>query len=181
MGQSGTNLDSADILEFLNRLGERLQQPHRLYLLGGGALCLLGNTRRTLDIDYVGSDLPGQDDVLSTAIRSLANEMHIEVEGVPIHQLIPLPQDFEKRHLRSGQYGNIIVYIFDPYSIAISKLDRGFETDLQDVLFLIRRSFIDLSQLEHYANIALQESGTFDMNPKDFKQHLTALRYLLSN
>ncbi len=77
-------LTSADIEEFLRRLGERVQQPTTLYLIGGGALCLLGSPRRTLDIDYVGSDLPMPGDALATTIRSLAAEMKLEVEGVPI-------------------------------------------------------------------------------------------------
>lgn len=42
---------------FLTEVGRRYQQPATLLLLGGSALCLLGSTRATLDIDYVGHDL----------------------------------------------------------------------------------------------------------------------------
>lgn len=102
MGERSSSLNSSDILEFLNRLGTRVQRPYDLYLLGGGALCLLGNTRRTLDIDYVGSDLPNRNDELASAIHSLAHEMRIEVEGVPIHQFIPIPQGAELRHQKGS-------------------------------------------------------------------------------
>ena len=69
--------------------------------------------------------------------------MKLEVEGVPIDQFIPLPNGASSRHRLIGRYGNLTAYVFDPYSIAISKIDRGFETDLQDVLFLIQRELVN--------------------------------------
>jgi hypothetical protein len=41
------NLATSEIQGFLQRLGERYSHPATLYLLGGGALCFLGNPRRT--------------------------------------------------------------------------------------------------------------------------------------
>ena len=40
------------LLEFLHRLGERFPFPGSVYLLGGSALCLLGNPQVTQDVDY---------------------------------------------------------------------------------------------------------------------------------
>jgi len=40
------------VREFLRRLGARLHSEVDLYLLGGSALCLLGNPRTTVDLDY---------------------------------------------------------------------------------------------------------------------------------
>ena len=134
MGKSTGSLTIADIETFLRRLGDRYPHPTTLYLLGGSALCLLGSPRRTLDIDYFGSDRPDPEDVLAATIRSVATELHIEIEGVPLDQFIPLPQDSDSRHRFIGRFGNLIVYVFDPYSIAISKLDRGFETDPHELL-----------------------------------------------
>jgi len=37
---------------FLQRLGERYPSAGILYLLGGSALCLLGNPCTTVDVDY---------------------------------------------------------------------------------------------------------------------------------
>jgi hypothetical protein len=172
-------LTASDITEFLRRLGERIQQPATLYLIGGGALCLLGSPRRTLDIDYVGSDSPRPEDALAATIQSLATELRLEVEGVPIDRFIPLPQGADLRHRMIGQYGNLAAYVFDPYSIAISKIDRGFETDLQDVAFLIRQDLVVLDQLERYASEAMRQSHDFDMEPNTFRQHLKALMRLL--
>jgi hypothetical protein len=158
MGTPTSGLTSADIEEFLRRLGKRVQQPTNLYLIGGGALSLLGSPRRSLDIDYVGSDLPTPEDVLAVTIQSLAAEMKLEVEGVPIDRFIPLPHGADSRHRLIGRYGNLTAYVFDPYSIAISKIDRGFETDLQDVVFLIQRKLLVFDQLLQYANAVIQQS-----------------------
>jgi hypothetical protein len=40
------------------------------------------------------------------------------------------------------------VYVFDPYSIAVMKLDRAFERDIEDVRFLIANGAIELNMLE---------------------------------
>ncbi len=34
------------------------------------------------------------------------------------------------------------MYVFDPYSIALSKVDRGFDTDLDDITFLIKKDML---------------------------------------
>lgn len=43
---------AATVQEFLRRLGARLHSEVDLYLLGGNALCLLGNPCTTVDLDY---------------------------------------------------------------------------------------------------------------------------------
>jgi hypothetical protein len=50
------NMDKELIQEFLTRLGSRCPKQATLYLLGGSAMILLGSSRDTLDIDYVGND-----------------------------------------------------------------------------------------------------------------------------
>ena len=42
------SLAEREVLAFLKRLGASYPRPATLYLLGGGALCLLGSPRRTL-------------------------------------------------------------------------------------------------------------------------------------
>ena len=179
MGNPASGLTAADIETFLLRLGERVPPSTTLYLVGGGALCLLGSPRRTLDIDYVGSDLPSPEDALSATIRLLASDLKLEAEGVPIQQFIALPDGADSRHRLIGQFGNLTAYVFDPYSIAISKINRGFESDLQDVVFLIRRGFIALDELERFAGPTVQQARNFDIDPNEFRQHLAALKRLL--
>lgn len=49
MGEMAT----AEILRFMQRPGGRYAGSAMFLLLGGSALCLLGNPRRTLDTDYL--------------------------------------------------------------------------------------------------------------------------------
>jgi hypothetical protein len=172
-------LNAKDIKNFLYRLGERFTETATLYLIGGGALLLLGSQRTTLDIDYVGSDYPLPTDKLASTIQSLAMEMKIEVEPVPLDEFIPLPAGAHTRHRFIGQYGKLAIYVFDPYSIAISKLDRGFATDLQDIAFLIHQQLITLEQLEQYAQTALKHALAFNIDPKEFREHLQDVSLLL--
>ena len=124
-----------------------------LFLLGGGVLELLGVARTTVDLDYVGDDL--QPNKLQRLMVEIADEMHIELEAVPIKEFVPLPKDAHKRAIFVGQFGKLSVHIFDPYTIALSKLDRGFDTDLEDIFFLVKNKIITLDQLEGFVETAV--------------------------
>ena len=71
--------------------------------------------------------------------------------------------------------GAIRVYVFDPYSIALMKIDRAFETDMQDVRFLIQAGQIELGFLrrcveevaQHYA-----EGRTLRLNFEELQKSL---------
>jgi hypothetical protein len=168
---------AAEIMEFLRRLGERYSGAGALFLLGGSALCLLGNPRRTLDIDYMTESPPGVAVELQTAIESLAKEMRLEIEAVPLDEFIPLPDDARTRHRLVGQFGGLTVYVYDPYSIALGKVACGFETDLQDVLFLLRQGLITLEQLEAHVATAIPRAKQFDILPGEMREHMEAIRH----
>lgn len=165
------------IRAFLTELGRRYTRPATLVLLGGSALCLLGSDRPTLDIDYVGDDLHKDD--LQRAIELTAQELRIPVEAVPIARFVPVPEGADDRRLLIGLFSSIEVYVLDPYTIALGKLDRGFDTDIEDVVFLIRRSFITLERLEQAASTALDRAGEYDMSSSAVRAHLLEVRNLL--
>jgi len=41
------------------------------------------------------------------------------------------------------KFGEIDVFILNPYLIAFSKVERGFDTDIEDVIFLIKNKYIE--------------------------------------
>lgn len=166
-------MDYEELQSILKTIGERVPPMSRLTLIGGSALILLGNSRLTLDIDFVGDDVHPNE--LHLQIMKIARELKINVEPVPIERFIPLPKGSEQRAIPIKQFGNLNVYVADPYSIALSKVDRGFETDLDDVVFLIQRNFITLDELERILNDALPHAGNFDFNP-DILAHLQELK-----
>ncbi len=138
---------------FFKALGERIPGHAAIYLLGGSALCLLGNTRETLDVDY---SLESSTKDIETIIQALARELKMDLEAVPLAEFIPLPPDAPSRRHFIGQFGQLDVYIFDLYSIALSKIARGFESDLEDVQFLLSKNLITWDELETYFKRSFQ-------------------------
>ncbi len=168
-------LSANEIRQFLRQLGKRYPHPGRLYLLGGSAICLLGHPRPTLDIDYA-ADFSSTDPQLVQAMRETAKELDLDLEEIPFGEFVPLPSGVNQRHRRIGQFGRLQVFVFDPYSIALSKIARGFETDLEDVVFLLRRRFIALRQLEIIVKAALPRAHDYDIDPREFSQNWETLR-----
>jgi coenzyme F420-reducing hydrogenase gamma subunit len=88
-------------------------------------LALLGGLRPTLDIDYDVKGTPEDMAELQKVIEKLAAEQKLELEYVPIEEFIPLPESARSRHRLIGRFGELAVYVYDPYSIALSKVARG--------------------------------------------------------
>lgn len=169
------NINADDIRAFLRELGSRYPHPAVIYLLGGSAICLLGSARQTIDIDYA-ADFSSPDAQLRETMQQIAQEMDLDLEGSVFTEFIPLPEGATQRHLRIGRFGQLEVFAFDPYSIALSKVARGFETDIQDVLFLLRRKFITLKELEAMVVAALPQAQAYDINPREFRAHWETLK-----
>ena len=162
---------------FLQRLGERYPGQGDLYLLGGCALCLLGNPRTTVGVDYT-LELESESLVqFQEALSEVAVEMRLDVDEVPLAEFIPLPPQARERRRLVGRYGQLDVYIFDLYSIALSKIARGFEADLEDVLFLLSEGMIEFRELEHHFNTILPEAPTADIIPSEFREYLEQVRH----
>lgn len=162
-----------NVMEFLKQLGKRYPKSETLFLLGGSAMLLLGSSRETMDIDYVGDDLHKND--FQKAIEEIAKEFGLDAEAVPIGNFIPLPEGNNERKIHIGQFGNVTVYIIDPYSIALSKIDRGSDRDFDDLVFLIRNNRITAEELEHITKDGLSHAGKFDFHP-DILAHLQELK-----
>lgn len=166
-------MDNNEIRSILKSLGDRVPPSSHLVLIGGSALTLLGSPRPTIDIDFVGDDV--HPNKLHKSIMQIAKELQIHVEPVPLDRFIPLPKGSEERNIRIGRYGNLEIYVADPYSIALSKLDRGIEIDFEDIIFLIQHNFIILDELERITRDALSVARKFDLHP-DILDHLRELK-----
>lgn len=60
--------------------------------------------------------------------------------------LPPLP-GWEDRSRSRFREGNLEVFDFDPYSQALSKLERGFDLDLDDIANMVRSGRIEPQRL----------------------------------
>jgi hypothetical protein len=166
-------LDAEVIQQFLDEVGNRHGSPARLHLIGGSALFLLGHTRPTLDIDYVGSDL--HKSKLQHTIDLVADKMQLDVDAVPLGEFVPIPPDAADRHRLVGRFGSLEVYIFDPYTIALSKIARGFDTDIDDVAYLLRSRAVELGRLSALVHETLARAQGFDLSALEMRQHLEAV------
>lgn len=166
-------MDYIELQTVLTQLGERLPPFSKLTLIGGSALILLGSPRLTVDIDFVGDDVNPNE--LHRQIIQIAKELKIQIEPVPIERFIPLPKGSEDRAIPIAQFGNLNIYVADPYSIALSKIDRGLDSDLDDLIFLIQSNHIELKKLEIFVQKAVSQAQKFDLHPDVFA-HLHELK-----
>jgi hypothetical protein len=170
-------MDSDEIRDFLQNVGAHVPPDSQLVLIGGGALALLGSPRLTIDIDFIGDDV--HPNSLHRTIMQMARELEVHVEPVPLERFIPLPEGNKERIIHIGQFGNLEIYVADPYSIALSKLDRGADADYDDLVFLIENHYVDADELERITKEALPHARQFDFHP-DILKHLQELKKRLS-
>lgn len=166
-------MDREKLHSILTALGEDVPPASQVYLIGGSALTLLGNPRQSLDVDFVGDDIHPSD--LLRAIMEKAKEMKLQIDIVPLDRFIPLPDGNEQRNIHIGQFGNLEVNVVDPYSIALSKLDRGLFTDFDDIIFLIKNDYIIFEKFLQITKNAISKAGEFDLHP-DILEHLQELQ-----
>ena len=161
-------MDNAEIQSILQNMGARVLPSSQLILIGGSALALLGSPRLTIDIDFIGDDV--NPNVLHKTIMQIARELEVHVEPVPLDRFVPLPEGSAERVIRIGQFGNLEIYVADPYSIALSKLDRGFDTDLADIVFLVQTKRVIFEDFERMVQEALPYAHQFDFHPDTLEQ-----------
>jgi hypothetical protein len=139
--------DAERIKRLARELGRAVAPGTRMYLTGGATAVLEGWRESTVDIDVRFE--PDADAALSR-IRDLKEELAVNVElASPLDFLPPLPDWRERSRFRFRE-GNLEVFDFDPYSQALSKLERGFALDLEDV-----RSMVDSGQVDPPKLLAL--------------------------
>lgn len=115
-----------------------------MYLTGGATAVLEGWRPSTVDVDVRFE--PDSDEALR-AISDLKERLQVNVElASPLDFLPPLAGWRERSRFRF-RAGNLEVFDFDPYSQALSKLERGFELDLQDVAEMVRTEQVNPMRL----------------------------------
>ncbi|HEY3291651.1 MAG TPA: DUF6036 family nucleotidyltransferase [Anaerolineae bacterium] len=146
------------IKAFIDELGRQCDFPAEIFIFGGSALILIGSPRSTIDIDYTLGTQTAHTDLLRQTIKRVSGEMNLDVDESIPSEFMPLPPGAAARHQIVFTSGQVKAYIFDVYSIALSKLERGFKSDIEDVLFLIHHQHIALDKLEQYLNVVINGS-----------------------
>lgn len=77
----------------------------------------------------------------------MKEELSLNVElASPLDFLPPLAGWRDRCRFRFRE-GNLEVFDFDPYSQALSKLERGFELDLKDVSSMVEAGLVEPNRL----------------------------------
>ena len=159
--------DKAKVETFMFALGNRVQGPGRIYFAGGATAVLYGWRAMTIDIDLkLDPEPPG----IFEALALLKEELDINVELASPDQFIPALPGWRDRSLFIARHGLIEFFHYDPYSQALSKLQRRHDRDLIDVRALRARNLIQLDRLrELFAAIESQLIRYPAIDPLSFR------------
>lgn len=171
-------VDGARIRRFLDALGSRFRHPGRVYLVGGTTVVLKGLRAQTVDIDITYEIERAHLQEFVDAVRALQEQMDVNVEEVSPADFIPLPEGHESRALFEGSFGALTVYHFDPYSTALSKIERGTEKDFDDVKSMLKGGLLAWPLLEECFVRVMRRYGkeSLKQDAGRFQKHFSALR-----
>lgn len=136
--------DAERIERFAHELGRTVPRGTKMYLTGGATAVLEGWRPSTVDVDV---RFEPDDDAALRAIADLKERLQVNVELASPLDFLPPLKDWRKRSRFRFRAGNLEVFDFDPYSQALSKLERGFELDLSDVAEMVRAGQVEPDRL----------------------------------
>src|SRR5680860_742376 len=133
-------VDADRIRALARALGEVAREETTLYLTGGSTAVIEGWRPSTVDVDL---RLEPESDDLMRAIAAAKDELDINVELVSPPDFVPELPDWRERSPFVLREGRLTVRHFDLYSQALSKIERGFAQDLEDVEAMESRGLVD--------------------------------------
>ena len=128
-------------------MGRSVEGPGRIYLTGGATALLHGWRSMTVDVDLKADPEPPG---FFEAIAVLKEQLAVNIELACPSDFIPELPGWRERSLFIAKHGPIDFYHYDPYSQALSKLERGHDRDLADVENMLRFGLIRKETLLHY-------------------------------
>jgi hypothetical protein len=137
-------VDEARIRELAEALGATPGPRVRVYLTGGATALIEGWRATTIDVDL---RFEPQDDAMLRALPALKERLAINIELASPPDFVPELPGWAERSPFLFSSGRVSVHHFDPYSQALSKIERGFVQDRDDVRELIVRGLVDPDRL----------------------------------
>ncbi len=137
---------------FLTEVDRNLNERVDLHCLGGFVVTMLYElARTTADVDVIAilsNNIAAQDLItLAGKGSGLHRKYGIYLDIVTIASV---PEDYDRRltEMFSGSFKNLRLLAFDPYDLALAKLERNIQRDRDDVKYLARKVPFDLDILK---------------------------------
>lgn len=132
------------IIEFMRLLGRHAHKPCRIYFTGGTTAVLIGWRESTVDIDL---KIEPELDEIFRELPKIKEQLDLNIELAAPSDFIPPLPGWQERSRFICDEGKISFFHYDPYSQALSKIERRHEQDLLDVKSMLDEGLIDKSKL----------------------------------
>jgi hypothetical protein len=132
-------VDIARLNDFMVAMGRRTTGTGHIYLTGGATALLHGWRPMTVDVDMKADPEPSG---YFESIAIIKNELSLNIELACPSDFIPELPHWRERSLFIARHGQVDFSHYDPYSQALSKLERGHSRDLADVDAMLRDGLI---------------------------------------
>jgi hypothetical protein len=144
----------------------------RIYLTGGSTAVLEGWRPSTIDVDL---RFEPEHDALLRELPALKERLGVNIELASPPDFIPELPGWRERSPFVFREGQVAIHHFDPYSQALSKIERGFDQDLDDVRTMIERGLVEPSRLhELYEAIEPELYRYPAIDPSTFRRKVDA-------
>ena len=159
-----------NLLEVLHEMEEVTKlfklEPFDIYLIGGSA-CMLGEytTRATMDVDFVDLGYPAKYGKVFVLLRDF--DM-LEYESTL------LSPTYKERAIKLEDFKYINVYILSKEDVAISKIIRLAEKDIEDLNQIIPKC--DTKMLNKIIDEIINREDLFESKKAEFKKKLKVFR-----
>lgn len=159
-----------NILEVLHEMEEVTKffklEPFDIYLIGGSA-CMLGDytTRATMDVDFVDLGYPAKYGKVFVLLRDY--DM-LEYESTL------LSPTYKERAIKLENFKYINVYILSKEDVAISKIIRLAEKDIEDLNQIIPKC--DIKTLNKIIDEIINREDLFESKKAEFIKKLKVFR-----
>lgn len=166
MGKMG-KITQKDLENLFTQVDKRLLKKAELYIIGGAAAVIGYNVSKfTEDIDLDTSIDEEIALIVSEQAQKMGLDLYLSAKGV----FFPPDGYRERMKFKDFPARNLRVYYLGQYDLAISKIDRGYQKDMDDIQAVHERFPYDLNELiEIFNSEYINVSAIGDLREKKMK------------
>ena len=156
--------------EFMRFLGRSAHEPARIYFTGGTTALLFGWRESTVDVDL---KFDPERDELFRLVSKIKDVLDINIELASPPDFIPEVPGWAERSIFIAREGRLDFYHYDPYSQALSKVERGHAQDLDDVDSMFHDELIVSDKLDELFKLIESQLYRYPaIDPAKFRRSL---------